>query len=237
MLKCPTCGRENDEFGLVCVGCKGFLQNRIPNLDLFETAWEILESPRSAFRRIALADRKNYVLVLFLLFGTALAVALSWYTRLGRHFDTLLDFLPVVSAGGIAIGGVLVVILPAGYHILARMMGGGGSYRASVGLLAYSAIPIILSLIFVLPIELLTFGMYLFTSNPHPYVIKPVSYIVLVSLDVLLAVWSMVLAGIGTSVVHRMGRWKSAMLVMVLLAVLGSGFAGAALVLEDVFPG
>ena len=70
----------------------------------------------------------------------------------------------------------------------------------------------------------MTFGMYLFTSNPDPYVIKPVSYIMLIGFDILMGGWTVVLSVIGTSVVHRLPAGKAAGLVVVVLGILAGGF-------------
>ena len=70
-----------------------------------------------------------------------------------------------------------------------------------------------------LPIELLTFGMYLFTSNPHPYVIKPVSFLLLMGFDTLMAGWAITLAVIGMTVVYRFSVLKAVGAVLIVLLV------------------
>jgi hypothetical protein len=216
MIQCTVCLAENDEFATTCVSCKAFLQNRIPNLDLFDIGWKVIESPRSAFRSIALAEHKNYALFLFSLFGISLSFTLFWYLRLGTRFMSLIDLIPAAVGAGIVLGFAAAIILTGVYHFLARLFGGAAGYRTSLGLLGYSMIPIALSLFLVLPIELLTFGMYLFTSNPHPYTLKPTSYLLLVGFDGALALWSISLAVVGTCVGHRISLFKS------LVAVLGT---------------
>ena len=101
MLRCPTCAFENDDFATTCVQCKSFLQNRVPNLNLFETAWGILESPRPTFRKVTLAEHKNYSLFLYSGFGVAVAFAMFWYARLGMQFSSLLDLIPAAIGIGV----------------------------------------------------------------------------------------------------------------------------------------
>lgn len=231
MLRCPTCAFENDDFATTCVHCKSFLQNRVPNLNLFETAWGILEAPRSTFRKITLAEHKNYSLFLFGGFGVALSFTLFWYERLGRHFESLLDLLPVAIGIGLGLGLVIAPLVALLLHGLAKSLGSPMKFRNSYGLVAYSMVPVMISLILVLPLELMTFGMYLFTSNPDPYVIKPVSYIMLVGFDTIAGVWAITLATIGTSVVHRLSMRKSAGLILAVLCVMAAVFfQGAALI-------
>lgn len=218
MIRCPVCSHENDDFAVTCTHCKGFLQNRVPNLNFFETAWGILESPRKTFRTIALAEHKNYSLVLFSLFGISLSFTLIWYFKLGERFTTLLDLIIAALLVGPGVGLAACILFLALYVLFARLMGGRATVRTSLGVLAYSLTPIVLSLFLVLPIELLTFGMYLFTSNPHPYVLKPVSYVMLVGFDVVVTVWSIVLAVVGGVVTHGLSLVKSIVTVTLMLA-------------------
>lgn len=224
MIKCSVCLVENDDFSVTCRNCRAFIQNRIPNLNLFETAWGILESPRATFHKITLAEHKNYSILLFSLFGISLSFTAFWYFKIGNQFDTLLDLIFWALLWGILAGAVVGVLLTSTYHLAVRAVGGRRGVRTSYALLAYSVTPIVLSLFFVLPIELLTFGMYLFTSNPHPYTIKPFSYVLLVSFDVLISAWSMLLAIIGTAVGKRLSYLKSTFIVMCTLGVMAGIF-------------
>ena len=207
MIACPTCATLNDEFAIVCSGCKGYLQNRVPNLDLFQSAWAVIESPRKAFRQLRLAEHKNYSILLFSFFGVALSFTFFWYLKIGENFSTLIDAIVWALLSG-AGGGVVVLPALVGLaHGVSRLLGGTGSFRDSMVLLAYSFVPVIIALFVALPLELMTFGMYLFTSNPHPYVVKPTSYIILLGMDALAGLWTLALSVVGFHVVHQL-RWS-----------------------------
>lgn len=221
MIACPVCQAENDDFATTCKACKAFIQNRIPNLDLFQTLWNIIESPRSTFHQIVLAEHKNFSLFLFTLFGISLSFTAFWYFKLGNRFESLFDLIGWALMAGIAIGLATAVLLTAIYHLIAKLLGGSSSLRNSFAVLAYSSAPIIGSLVFILPIELLTFGMFLFTSNPHPYTIKPISYVVLIGFDTAVAIWSIVLAMVGTMVSHKVNFLKSVFVVMIAIGITG----------------
>ncbi len=222
MLRCPSCSFDNDDFAITCVQCKSYLQNRVPNLNFFETAWGILESPRATFRKITLAEHKNYVFFLFAGFGVAISFTTFWYLELGRFFDSLLFMIPWALAGGV-VGGLLLTPLVCAFgHLVGRALGSNQRFRNSNAMIAYSLVPVVLSLVLVLPIELMTFGMYLFTSNPPPFVIKPTSFVILTGFDTLMGVWTLVLTGIGMNVVYRFSAWKSAgAVLMILFVILG----------------
>jgi hypothetical protein len=228
MLKCTVCLAENDDFSTTCIQCKAFLQDRVPNLNLFETSWQVIESPSKAFRKIALAEHKNYVLFLFSLLGVSLAFTAFWYFRLGTRFQSLLDLIPAAVGLGVILGLVSAFLVTVVYHLLAKSMGGMMAFRGSLGVLAYSMTPVAFSLVLILPIELLTFGMFLFTGNPDPYVMKPVSYVLLLGFDALIAVWTLSLAVAGTKVGHRLSILKSMIVVFVTLGLFGVGVVFAA---------
>jgi hypothetical protein len=80
-------------------------------------------------------------------------------------------------------------------------------------------IPAILSAVFILPIEFLTFGIYFFTSNPSPYTIKPASYILLLCLDGLFALWSIVLLFIGIKVLLNV-KWLYVFLFIIVVFII-----------------
>jgi len=232
MIRCTVCLAENDEYATTCIQCKAFLQDRVPNLNLFETGWQVIESPRRAFRKITLAEHKNYVLFLFSLLGVSLAFTACWYFQLGTRFASLLDLIPWAVGFGVVLGLASAVVITGMYHAIARLLGGSAGFRGSLGLLAYSFTPVAFSLFLVLPIELLTFGMYLFTLNPHPYTIKPLSYVLLIGFDALIAIWTVILAIVATKVGHQLSMTKSLITVGVTLGVVVGVFGFTAVALK-----
>jgi hypothetical protein len=209
MVTCGVCKTENDEFAIVCRNCKSYIQNRIPNLDFFATVWKVIESPRRAFHDITLAEHKNYSLLLFALFGIGLSYTGFWYFQLGSRFDSLLDLLAKATAIGVVLGFVCAVLFTSLFDLVVRILGGKGALRNSLGILAYATTPVSLTLAMILPIELLSFGMYLFTSNPNPYLIKPGLYVALLFSDSAMALWAFGLSVIGASVSKQLSLTKS----------------------------
>lgn len=228
MKTCSVCHTENDEFAVVCSHCKSYIQNRIPNLDFFETAWKVIESPRNAFHDITLAEHKNYSLLLFSLFGVALSFTGFWYFRLGSRYASLLDVLAAASVSGIILGLISAVVFTAVFEIMIRVLKGKGTVRNSMGLLAYATTPVSLSLVLILPVELLTFGMYLFTSNPDPYSIKPGMYLALIGVDAAMGLWTFILGVTAAAVGKQLSMVKSFLAMLVTTTVsLGALYVAA----------
>ena len=79
--------------------------------------------------------------------------------------------------------------------------------------MSYSSIPVVLSLVFILPLEIAIFGRDFFGTNPPPLVINPGVYSALMGFDGLAALWSVMLVYRGIAVVSGFGRVRT-MIVM-----------------------
>jgi hypothetical protein len=197
-ISCPVCRTANNEYSTICSECGSYLQNRVPNLDLFYTAWKIIENPRSAYRLIVLSEHKNYVFLLYSLFGIDIAFALLWLFRMGEIFSSIITLILWAFLTGVGLGLILCQAVSLLHWLQTKMYGGLSSYRISLGITAYSFIPVILSFIIGMPIKLLTFGMYYFTFNPNPMTINSISYITLTGIDFIAFIWSFGMLVYGT---------------------------------------
>ena len=200
-MTCPICQFENTHLAVVCSRCGSYLQGRVDNLDLFSTAWRVVENPRRTFYAIATARHKNYGLVLSALGGIAITFLLFWRIHAGDHTSSILQ----IVAAGVVVGipsGVVSMVLLAGLVVVIALF-----YRIRVkprnafAVAAYSLIPLTGSFPFLLPIKLLTFGSYFFSTNPSPWLLKPLSYGILLGLDGTAFIWSVILYFTGLRVV------------------------------------
>ena len=215
MISCSICQTSNHHLETICTQCHAFLQTRIDNLDLFGTAWKLFERPMSAFRTIAIAEHKNYGIILSALAGVSMAFVSLWALKAGEYDHTLISVISLgVTVGPVA--GILVVLfLALCLKFFSQCIGRFSSFRNAFAVMAYSTIPLVIALLFVFPIELLTFGNFFFMSNPSPYLLKPLSYVTLLSLHAGFALWSSLLALIGVKMLLDTS-WSRAMLVMLL---------------------
>ncbi|HUI08810.1 MAG TPA: YIP1 family protein [Bacteroidota bacterium] len=185
-----------------------------------------MESPRAAFRRIALARNKNYVIVLSSLLGIAGVYAVIWLRALGPRFPNLAFLVGAGILAGPPLGIVLVLLLSVLVHRLGRLLGGRGTYRNVRAVVAYAAVPVVYSLVIVFPVEIALFGTYFFSNNPPPLVINPAAYVVLLGMDGAALLWSLALLVEATVVVNGFGRGKalivaSAVICLTSLAAFG----------------
>ena len=221
MIVCPVCGQQNDDLAVLCVSCRGYLQSKVDNLNLFETIWQLIERPRVAFKRIVLATHKNYMYLLSCLLGMSMTFGYFWIRHVGSQFANVLTL--VATGGGIGIGaGILFVALLSLVLVrCVRWFGGKVTVRNTMAVIAYASVPIALSLAFVFPLEIAIFGIDFFGSNPPPIVINPLVYLVLLGFDTAAAIWALVLLYHGITVLTGFHRVKSIAVTLITALVPG----------------
>ena len=221
MITCSICHTSNHHLAIVCSSCGGFVQNRIDNLDLFALIWKIIESPSKAFRTIAIAKHKNYSILLPGVAGIAFAFFVFWLFKFGDHAESLVNIL----GGGFAVGpflGILTVLIFSLILILTTKLNGlDVKFRNTYATVAYVCVPVVLSFIFIFPVEIMTFGIFLFTKNPSPYSLKPMSYILLMILDGTFTAWSFVLLFVGIKALLDVPWLKVCRIVLLSLFLFG----------------
>ena len=222
MITCPVCGKDNNDLLTTCTSCRSYLQAKVDALDLFATLWQLIENPQVAFKRISLAINKNYVVFLNSLFGIAAAYFLFWFFKAGDAVPNLFLLLLAGLVGGPFLGIAFAALTSLISVWLGRRLGGDGNVRNTFAVCAYSFVPIILSLVFVFPVEMGVFGLPFFGTNPPASVLKPNIYTILVSLNLVSILWTFILLARGLSVVNGIGRGKSWIIVGTLATGQGS---------------
>lgn len=210
MISCSVCTHANDDLQTICSTCGSYIQDRVPNLDFFATMWRLVESPKEAFHKITIAEHKNYVLFLMMFLGIATSFGLLWARNAGNEFNNLLYLILLGFVIGLGIALPIGLLLTVTVHWMLRLFGGKGTLKNTYGVLGWSLMPIMLSVSIILPIELASIGLRLFSTNPSPMDVKPVVYIVLLGLDGFAALWTINLAKVGFCVAHKISAWKSA---------------------------
>lgn len=215
MITCSVCGRQNDDLAVLCASCRGYLQSKVDNLNLFETIWLLIERPGTAFKKIVLAQHKNYIYVLSSMLGMSLAFSIFWLMNLGPKFTNLLTLIGSGGLLGIPLGMIFVLFLSSVMVSVAGLLGGKVSIRNTMAVVSYSGVPIIFSLVFIFPLEVAIFGIDFFGRNPSPLVINPEVYIALLVFDGLAALWTILLFFRGLRVLTGFPKSKSMVLAIV----------------------
>ena len=197
MIPCPVCNNQNHHLSVTCSTCGSYIQTTIDNLDLFTTAWNILEKPKKTFHRIAIAKHKNYGILLSAVAGIAIVYFVFWCIKAADYTQSLLNFLVAGFVMGPLTGIISVLIFSLLMMSIVKLSRVKIKFRSTFAVVAYSLVPIVISVIIILPIEIMTFGLFFFSSNPPPSELKPVSYFTLITLDGILGFWSLILILVG----------------------------------------
>ncbi len=210
MRTCSICQFENDDLAVICERCRAYVQARVPNLDFFDMFWHIIESPGSAMKRVAVAEHKNYTLFLWGLCGIVFSFTAMWVFNLGDQFESLVYLLAVAASVGPLCGIIVLYLFSISIHFIATaIFRGSAGAKNTVAIVAYSCIPIVMTLASVLPVKLIVFGIFMFSDNPSPMVISPAPYVILILLDAFALLWSLALLTIGIRVINRFSVSRS----------------------------
>lgn len=221
MITCSVCGTHNNDLALKCSSCRSFLQTKIDTIDLFQTLWQLIESPGVAFKKIVLATHKNYIILLASLSGICLVYTVLWYKSLGIQFANVLTLTGTGLVVGPPVGILFTLVLSALLVLLGKVFRLHASFRNVFAVVAYASGPILFSLVFIFPLEIAIFGLDFFGQNPSPMVIKPAVYIMLLGFDALAAVWSVFLLVAGVAVATGTTRLQSLLLTGIACALFG----------------
>jgi len=198
VIICKSCSAENPFYEVICSNCHSFLRDRICNIDLWKTMEQLIETPVVAFRRIIQSEHKNFISLIFIfavfkLFISSIFISLILF----RNEQALNFFITRFLYFAVGLFFLLVIL---SLLLLLVLKGGGikSRFKDLFALLTYSLMPYSFAAIILFPIELIIFGNYLFTVNPSPFIIKSFFAWVLVSLEVLLILWSVFLTVTGT---------------------------------------
>ncbi len=222
MITCPICRRENHHLAVTCAGCGGFLQQRVETLDLFATLGRLIESPRRTFHTIGVARHKNYTTLLSMAIGWPLIFAVFWIAKAGEHAPSFLHLLLAGLATGPLAGLVSFLFVACVMAICTRLLRRRVSFRNAFALLAYGFMPHLFVLVFLLPVVFLSFGLYFFTGNPAPQMLRPFSFYAIAALYVGFTLWTVILLLVGMREMSGAG-WRISAIAVLLPMVLYAG--------------
>jgi hypothetical protein len=199
-VSCENCKTENDYYKMNCDNCGSLLRDKFPNIDLFSTIWQLVESPSNAFKKIIYSEHKNYQL--FILALVVLKLTFSSFFLQSILIEPV-DYQRYFSINlSIGYGAILLLFIffPLLFKIIFQNNGIQSRYKDNLATLIYSQIPILLFLVIILPIEFALFGKYWLFSNPSPFLINTNVAYIFSFMEFLAFVWSFILVGISLKI-------------------------------------
>jgi hypothetical protein len=210
-----------------------------PQVDQSERAWwlralAVLQAPTAVFAALrddsqdAAAARQEPVTAIVILAGIAGVLAAPETGRLMD--DPALDSVtvPVVIFLSGALYGVVAYWLgAAALQLAAERLGSRGTYRRSRHVLAYAAVPLILSLVVVWPLRLAIYGDDVLETGGRD---SGVGGDVFTGLELAFVAWAAVLLVVGVRAVHGWA-WGRALAASALTVVLTALLLGLVVVI------
>lgn len=227
---CPVCKTENSRLSLTCISCGGYIQDRVASLHLFQTLWMLIETPFSAMHRIIVAQQKNYIYLLQMMFGIAYVAFVFWFSNIGILIDDLQTILVLILVLGPVTGIVVVTVLSMITTAVLRVRDRTMQYRDIRAVLSYACFPVIVSVVFIFPVEVGLFGMQLFTGDPSPFEFNPVLYSIILGLDAVFIIWSILLLYIGVRVITGISGVALVVSLVIIVASLLPVFAVSSII-------
>lgn len=197
-VTCKICQTENPFHSLKCEQCKGFLRDKISNIDFWSTIIRLIESPREAFKTIIFSEHKNFILLLTLFYTFKIILlelfintfALNYQDAVLNHFLIfgMIVFLSVFAS--LYFFSWTIKYLLHKFRVETRT-------KDNFAILIYSLVGYVFSLLILLPIELILFGSTLIQNSPSPFFLKPIPAYSMLIFECLFIIWSFFLMNRG----------------------------------------
>jgi len=221
MIICSICTTANHHLAVNCTKCGGYIQTRVDTLDLFTTAGRVVERPSKAFHAIAISRHKNYAFLLAAVAGIGIAFTIFWAISASRFADSIANILVAGFVAGPLFGIVLLLILSMVIAGVGRLFGVHAGIRSTFAVIAYAFLPAVMITLFILPVEMVTFGGFFFSDNPSPYALKPVVYVTLLILHGLFVLWNVILLVVGFRMLFDTSWIKTIAIGTIAIGILG----------------
>ena len=197
-ITCKNCDTENDFFQLNCVSCGSLIRARIVNIDLWNIIWLVIDSPKKAFQNIIQAEHKNFIILLGILASLKIYFNVQFASNFIFEFSPDITNLLLYLTGSVLLFFILIVLISLLVRFFNSRQGIKTRFKDNIATYIYSFLPLVIGLVFLLPVEYALFGNHWLIFDPSPFVIKTGAAWVLTSIEAALYVWSIVLVIIAT---------------------------------------
>ncbi|MBK7377649.1 MAG: hypothetical protein IPJ03_01360 [Ignavibacteriales bacterium] len=198
IVTCNICKEENPFYNLRCDECKGFLRDKVPNIDFWSTVLKLIDSPSEAFKTIIFSEHKNFVLLLTFFFALKMILLMLFISIYVLNY-------PEAAANHFLIFGLIVLIsvfttlyiFSWGVKFLSYRYRVETRTKDNFSILVYSLVGYVFSFLILLPIELILFGSTLIQNSPSPFFLKPIPAYAMLIFECLFIFWSFFLMNRG----------------------------------------
>jgi len=186
---------------------KNLDETRITPDTIFYKLWF---SPRLVFRFINKHKYEKHLTLLLMLAGIARVFDRATFHSMGDR-SSLLNIILISIIVGSLFGWIIYFIYASTISWTGKWLNGTANPQAVLRVLAYALIPSIVGLVLLIP-EILIYGIEVFKAEGDVYsagIVGNAVYYLCVFIEVILAIWSVVLCIIGISEVQNFSIGKA----------------------------
>jgi len=194
IVTCPNCSSENPYYKETCSSCNSFIRDKISNLDLWNIVGLLIENPVKAFRQIIYSQHKNFILFILFFVSIKFLINARFISLLTIGRFTTTTSLPLSFLLILLFLTALLALFAIIFTRLNSSFGFSTRFKDIFSIVTYAQLPHVFGLAILFPIELIIFGDYIFSLNPSPFVIKEMIAYTLLTVEVLLILWSIFLS-------------------------------------------
>ena len=190
IIVCKNCKTSNPFHQLTCLNCKGYLRERVYNLDLWMLLEQLIESPIKGFTKIIHSEQKNFIIFIIVLVSIKFFINTIFFFLINAQNN--LSSLNGIRNYCIILTSVTLIILifTILIKITNRLLNNITRVKDIFSILSYTLVPNIFALVILFPQELIFFGEYLFSNNPSPFLIKEIAAYIMLVLEILMILWT-----------------------------------------------
>jgi len=190
IIVCKNCKTSNPFHQLTCLNCKGYLRERVYNLDLWKLLEQLIESPIKGFTKIIHSEQKNFIIFIIVLVSIKFFINTIFFFLINAQNN--LSSLNGIRNYFIILTSVTLIILifTILIKITNRLLNNITRVKDIFSILSYTLVPNIFALVILFPLELIFFGEYLFSNNPSPFLIKEIAAYIMLVLEILMILWT-----------------------------------------------
>ena len=191
--KCSKCNHINPPHKNTCENCKSYLRERVVNIDLWKTLFQLIDEPNVAFKNIIYSEHKNFIIFLLFFISVKNLIIARFLSvpELGLNGVTssfILSLLLTIATTLIIVSSIsfIQLLFYKKQNILLRFV-------EAFALNTYSLFPFIVGLFIIFPSELVVLGGDIFSNNPYPFQIKPTITYLLLGFEIITILFSLFL--------------------------------------------
>lgn len=189
---CSVCNNPYFVLDYRCKVCGNILREKVTVINLGEIIYNLLFDIDIGVKKILYAEKKNYLFVLFILLSIKLTLLTLFdisFLDLNNNLKSTKLVVEVFVAWFICLILLSFFLKSIFFAIKKRNV----SFKVATSIITYANLFFALSIFVLFPLELMLFGVYLFSNNPSIFEINLLKAISIISIEVLIIAYSIFL--------------------------------------------